>query len=76
VLAATFEEWLGDARALSELQWIPVTAEIAARAGTFGDGMHGDPTDRLIVATASECKTKLVAADTAIRTSEAVRTIW
>jgi hypothetical protein len=64
VLAATFEEWLGDARALSELQWITVTAGIAARAGTFGDGMHGDPID------------KLVTADTTIRTSESVRTIW
>ena len=47
--AAEWYEWL-----LGEgLKEIPVTGIIAARAGSLDD-MHGDPADRIVVATALE----------------------
>lgn len=51
-LSMPFGQWLADLRALPELQFEPVTAEIAALAGSFDGAMHGDPADRIIAATA------------------------
>ena len=76
ILSVPFEEWLSDVRQLSELQLLPISVEIAARAGSFGSEVHGDPIDRLIVATALEFKSPLVTADSNIRSLPAVRTIW
>lgn len=76
MLAVTFDEWLGDVRRLPELTIMPVSADIAARAGTYGDGVHGDPIDRMIIATAQLAKAPVVTADTAIRSLKIVQTIW
>lgn len=46
----------------SGLQEIPVSGAIAIRAGSFID-FHGDPADRLIVASALENSASLVTAD-------------
>ena len=76
VLTTGFDEWLADLRELPELQIVPVNADIAARAGSFGTEVHGDPIDRLIIATALVSKAKLVSADATIRASRIVPTVW
>jgi PIN domain nuclease of toxin-antitoxin system len=72
----SFEDWLADVKRLPELAIAPVTADIAAVAGSYGDSMHGDPVDRLIIATAQISDATLATADTAIRSMKLVRTIW
>jgi PIN domain nuclease of toxin-antitoxin system len=71
-----FEEWLSDVKALPELTITPITADIAAVAGSYGDAVHGDPVDRLIIATAQLSGATLATADTTIRSMKLVRTIW
>jgi len=75
-LALSFDEWLDAVRQLPELQMMPITTEIAARAGSFDAAVHGDPVDRLIIATALASKAKLVTADKNIRASKIVATVW
>ena len=75
-LAVTFDEWLGDVRLLPELAILPISADIAARAGAYGNGVHGDPIDRLIIATAQAGNAPVVTADTAIRSLKIIQTIW
>ncbi len=75
-LSLQLDDWLATARSLPELAITPVNADIAARAGSYGDGVHGDPIDRLIVATAQLGKARLVTADTAMRTQKLVPCIW
>lgn len=76
VLTMTLEQWLADLRALPEITIVPVNAEIAARAGAYGDAVHGDPADRMIIATAQLGQARLVTADAAIRSLRVVPTIW
>lgn len=76
VLSIPFQEWLNDVRELPELRFVPVSTEIAARAGSFGVDVHGDPIDRLIVATAMTSKARLATADAGIRSLDIVRTVW
>ena len=75
-LDRTLGEWLDDVQSLPELRIEPVTATIAARAGSFGDEVQGDPVDRLIIATALELDESLVTADERIQSLGWVRTIW
>jgi PIN domain nuclease of toxin-antitoxin system len=76
VLTTSVEEWLDDVRQLPELDLLPITAEIAARAGSFEENVHGDPIDRLIIATALAAKAKLVTADKQIRSLAIVNSVW
>jgi PIN domain nuclease of toxin-antitoxin system len=59
-----------------ELRLEPVSADIARQAGFLGEGMHGDPIDRIIVATARILKLKLVTADSRLRGADEVQAIW
>jgi PIN domain nuclease of toxin-antitoxin system len=76
VLAAPAGEWLKDLLQLNEMRFVPVTPEIAVAAGTFDEGMPGDPADRIIVATAQSLGCRLVSADAALRRAPAVSAIW
>jgi PIN domain nuclease of toxin-antitoxin system len=76
VLTVPFEHWLADVRALSEVQFEPVTAEIAALAGSFDGAMHGDPADRIIVATTRVHGARIVTADDRLRGLKEVVTVW
>ncbi len=70
------DQWLADLRALPELQFQPVSGEIAELAGSFDDATPGDPADRIIIATALMLRAKLVTADERLRASSRVATVW
>lgn len=75
-LSVPFEQWLADLRALPELRFEPVSAEIAALAGSFDGAMHGDPADRIIAATARALGARMVTADERLRGLADVVTVW
>lgn len=74
--ASPVAQWLADARLLPELRFEPVSSEIAQLAGSFGTEVHGDPADRIIVATALHLGCTLLTADEKLRRCERVRAIW
>ncbi|MGL4942594.1 MAG: type II toxin-antitoxin system VapC family toxin [Thermoguttaceae bacterium] len=63
--------WLAEYR---DLQMLPITFDIAERSGTLD--MHGDPADRLIVATAIEHSLTLLTTDHLITDRHIVSTVW
>jgi PIN domain nuclease of toxin-antitoxin system len=68
-------EWLEEALALPRVELLPLTPAIAVKATQLG-AFHGDPADRLIVATAVLESATLVTKDAKIRAYPAVTTIW
>ncbi len=69
-------QWLDQALALPGIELVPLDPEVASHAGELGDTLHGDPADRLIVATTLVRGAKLVTKDLRIRGSGIVQTIW
>jgi PIN domain nuclease of toxin-antitoxin system len=55
---------------------LPVTDAIGVEAGLLGPSFHGDPADRIIVATALELGLVLVTRDERIRGWGRVKTLW
>ena len=68
-------EWLQQALSAPRLELLPLTPAVAVKATMLGR-FHGDPADRLIVATAILESAVLVTKDQRIRKHEAVSTIW
>jgi len=68
-------EWLQQALSGPRLELLPLTPAVAVKATMLGS-FHGDPADRLIVATAILESAVLVTKDQRIRKYEAVSTIW
>jgi PIN domain nuclease of toxin-antitoxin system len=68
-------EWLQQAVSAPRLELLPLTPAVAVKATMLGP-FHGDPADRLIVATAILESAVLVTKDRRIRKYEAVSTIW
>lgn len=66
--------WVRDALAQPKVTLLPLTPEIAVASTRLA--IHGDPADRMIVATAMTHAVDLVTADQALRASRAVKTIW
>lgn len=62
-LEAPLASWLQQSLASIEVQEIPVTGSVALDAGSLRDGLHGDPCDRLMIATARALGCALVTAD-------------
>lgn len=70
-------EWVRTALAVDRMVLAPMPAEVAVTAGELGkQGFHGDPADRLIVATALHFQVPLVTKDGLIRDWSGVPTIW
>jgi PIN domain nuclease of toxin-antitoxin system len=67
-------EWVRAALAQPGVTLLPLAPEIAVAAA--GMTLHGDPSDRMIVATALQHGADLVTADSHIRRSRVVRTVW
>ena len=74
-LAPDARTGIRDACAIPNLRTIPVTESIAIEAGLL-EGFHGDPADRIIVATALELRAPLATRDDRIRGSKLVETVW
>ena len=68
-------EWLEQALALPRVQLLPLTPAVAVGATQLGS-FHGDPADRLIVATAIVEAAVLVTRDRNIRSYAGVSTVW
>lgn len=67
-------DWIRASLATPSLVLLPITPEVATRAASLP--LHGDPADRLIVATALAHDALLVTKDEAIRSSGVVRVVW
>lgn len=56
---------------------IPLSATVALQAAALGtDGMHGDPADRFILASARHMGAPLVTKDRALRAFDPAGTVW
>jgi PIN domain nuclease of toxin-antitoxin system len=66
--------WIRDALTGPKMALLPLTPEIAVLS--VGIGLHGDPSDRMIVATALEHGADLVTADASIQKASVVRCVW
>lgn len=75
-LRQPIEDWLRDLMRLPEIRIEPVSGVIAARAAGFDDGVHGDPADRIILATAVVLGLPLATADEKLRASKLVPLAW
>lgn len=56
-------EWANAVLRTDEVELAELTASIAADAGTLPEGIHGDPADRIIVATARSLGCPLLTKD-------------
>lgn len=69
--------WIQQALSQPRVRPVEVTATIATAAGLLSrEDFHGDPADRILVASAIELGIPLVTKDHAIRDFAAVRTVW
>jgi len=75
-LAPDARSGICEATAIPKLQLVEVTEAIAVEAGLLGSDFHGDPADRIIVATALALHASLVTRDERIRSSGRVETLW
>lgn len=67
-------DWIREALAEPKVTLLPLTPEIAVTSATLR--IHGDPSDRMIVATAIAHAADLVTKDRSLRRSRLVKTIW
>ena len=58
------------------MELVPLTPAIAARSAELGPGMHGDPADRLIAATALELSIPLVTRDQRLARVPGLQVVW
>ena len=69
--------WVEEALTRPRVRLVPLSAEIALRAGELGlVGFHGDPADRMIAATAILHDAPLVTKDAKIRSLAIIHSIW
>lgn len=74
VLSDDLDAWVARALAVPRVEVVPLAPSIAILAGTLP--IHGDPADRIIVATALSVAATLVTKDEKIRESALVTTLW
>lgn len=60
------QTWIDALCDKSGIKVTDVSRQIATAAGDLGEEIHGDPIDRIIIATAHHCGTPLLTADRAI----------
>jgi PIN domain nuclease of toxin-antitoxin system len=75
VLDRSFDAWIREAAAAAVIEIAPLDVEILIAVNGLPASFHGDPADRLIVATARAHRIPLATYDRAIRKSRAA-TIW
>lgn len=70
------KEWLESVERLPQCTSIGITPSIAAINYELSDTFHGDPADRIIVATAIDLNVPLVTKDKTIGNNKKIKTIW
>jgi PIN domain nuclease of toxin-antitoxin system len=65
-----------EALSIDKLRVVAVSDSIATEAGLLGAAFHGDPADRIIIATALDLRATLVTKDQRIRDFKIVTTLW
>jgi PIN domain nuclease of toxin-antitoxin system len=75
-LAVAPEVWVARCARLSFLRFQPLNNDIARLAVTACAKMHGDPADRMIVATALYLGATVVTCDEKIRGAGMVKCVW
>jgi PIN domain nuclease of toxin-antitoxin system len=75
VLAEPFAQWIASLAAPDVVKLLPLDVDVIAELHALPSSFHGDPADRLIVATARAHALPLATHDKAIRRSRVVR-IW
>lgn len=70
------QEWIEIALKRPKVKLLPITPEIAVRSTRLSGNFHGDPSDRLIVATSLMHKSHLVSKDRKITDSRLVTVVW
>src|SRR5689334_16981491 len=74
-LDRSFDIWIREAAAAEVIRLFPLDIEVVIAVNALPRSFHGDPADRLIVATARAHDLPLATHDTAIRRSRAA-TVW
>ncbi len=74
-LNRAFDVWIRDAASTGVVQVIPLDVEVVIALNGLPSSFHGDPADRLIVATSRAYRLPLATHDRAIRRSRAA-TLW
>ena len=67
--------WMDDALEAEDIELLPLTPAVAVASAQLGK-FHGDPADRLIVATALTHGAVLITRDERIRDLDLVKTLW
>lgn len=75
VLSMSVDDLLANCEGLPVMRFLPVTARIAA-ASVQIEGLHPDPADRIIVATARANNAVLVSKDERLLAYPGARTVW
>jgi PIN domain nuclease of toxin-antitoxin system len=75
-LSMDVQIWLDLALQYQNVQLLPLTPEIAVRSTRLPKGFHGDPSDRLIVASSLVHKASLVSKNETIRQYSYLQVIW
>jgi PIN domain nuclease of toxin-antitoxin system len=70
------EVWFELALQRPKVKLLPLIPEIAALSTQLPKDFHGDPADRLIVATSLIHRAPLVSKDQKIQNSDSVKVIW
>ena len=76
VIDTTYAEFISLIRAANHYVFESITPEIAELSASLNSGINLDPADRLICATSIVRGTPLVTADSNLRASKLVKTIW
>lgn len=58
--------WVAEALEKTGVRLLPLSAEVAVKSSFLPEGFHGDPADRIIVASAIACPATLVTRDAQI----------
>lgn len=75
-LTLDVEDWIIRSEALPFLNFIPVDNRIAVRSTTLPGTLHGDPADRIIIASALTLGAAIVTKDERIKRYRHVKTVW
>lgn len=69
-------QWMLDVLRQHRIDVLPLSLNIAVAAGSFARELHGDPIDRVLVATAMAYDCPLITKDQKLRAFAPLTTIW